>query len=195
MKVLFVSPNTERLTMPVLPLGRALVAAATRRAGHQTRFFDLLGAPDPVAAVCQAITELQPDVIAISTRNVDDQSMQETKFLLAPAQNVMATCRAANYAKLVVGGAGYNIFPDAALAYLDADYGVCGEGEVVFPALLERFQRGQNVIRLPGLYSRGCQPLTARIFAKNLDLLPLPEADLCPSIQIAICQRKQASLL
>ena len=38
MRVLFVSPNTERLNIPVLPLGLALVAAAARRAGHQTRF-------------------------------------------------------------------------------------------------------------------------------------------------------------
>ena len=35
MRVLFVSPNTERLNMPTLPLGLALVASATRRAGQQ----------------------------------------------------------------------------------------------------------------------------------------------------------------
>jgi hypothetical protein len=38
MKALFISPNAERLFMPTLPLGLALVAAATRRAGHETRF-------------------------------------------------------------------------------------------------------------------------------------------------------------
>jgi hypothetical protein len=31
MRVLFASPNTERLAMPVPPLGLALVAAAARR--------------------------------------------------------------------------------------------------------------------------------------------------------------------
>ena len=54
----------------------------------------------------------------------------------------MDVCRAASQVKIVVGGAGYSIFPDAALKYLGADYGVCGEGEVVFPKLLERLQRG-----------------------------------------------------
>ena len=150
MKVLFVSPNTERLNMPTLPLGLALVAAATRRAGHQTRFLDLLAATDPLAAVRQAIGQFQPEVIALSIRNVDDQSMQDTKFLLEPVRDVVAACRAASQAKIVVGGAGYSIFPEAALAYLDADYGVCGEGEVVFPALLERLQRGQDVVRAAG---------------------------------------------
>jgi radical SAM superfamily enzyme YgiQ (UPF0313 family) len=181
MRVLFVSPNTERLNMPVLPLGLALVAAAARRAGHQTRFLDLLGAPDPVAAICQAITRFQPEIIALSMRNVDDQSMQDTRFLLEPVRDVVAACRGASPAKLVVGGAGYSIFPGTALAYLDTDYGVCGEGEVVFPSLLARLQRGQDGVGLPGLYVRGGEPPATRVFAQDLDLLPLPDADLWAS--------------
>ena len=58
-----------------------------------------------MAAVRQAITQVQPEVIALSIRNVDDQSMQETKFLLEPVRNVVAACRAASPAKLVGGGA------------------------------------------------------------------------------------------
>ena len=178
MRVLFVPPNAERLSMPTLPLGLALVAAATRRAGHQTRFLDLLAAPDPPAEVRQAIGEFQPEVIALSVRNVDDQTMLDTKFLLEPVWDVMAACRAASPAKIVVGGAGYSIFPQAALNYVEADYGIAGEGEVVFPALLERLRRGQDATGLPGVHVRGGRAPTARIFAEELDLLPLPEADL-----------------
>ncbi|MGO8746185.1 MAG: B12-binding domain-containing radical SAM protein, partial [Thermoguttaceae bacterium] len=181
MRVLLISPNTERINMPTLPLGLALVATATRRVGHQTRFLDLLRAQEPMAAVRRVIDEFQPTVIALSIRNVDDQSMQDTKFLLEPARDVVAACRAASLAKIVVGGAGYSIFPTAALTYLDADYGVCGEGEVVFPMLLERLQRGQDVVGLPGLYVRGGHPPTTRGFAEDLDLLPMAEAELWTS--------------
>ncbi|MEI8373849.1 MAG: radical SAM protein [Planctomycetota bacterium] len=181
MKVLFISPNAERINMPVLPLGLAMVAAATRRAGHEPRFLDLLGSQDPLAAVRWAIGEFQPAVIALSIRNVDDQSMQDTKFLLEPVQDVVAACRATSQAKIVVGGAGYSIFPEAALAYLNADYGICGEGELVFPVLLERLQQGQDVAGLPAVYVRGGQPPTTRIFAEELDRLPMPEADLWSS--------------
>ena len=180
MRVLFISPNTERLNMPTLPLGLALVAAATHRAGHQTRFLDLLGTPEPMAAVRRAIGQFQPEVIALSIRNVDDQSMQDTKFL-SPVRDVVAACRAASPAKLVVGGAGYSIFPEAALAYLEADYGVCGEGEVVFPALLTRLQQGQDVVGLPGLYVGGAPAPPTSVFAEDLDRLPMPEADLWSS--------------
>ena len=181
MRVLFVSPNTERMNMPTLPLGLALVAAATRRSGHEIQFLDLMAATDSLAAVRQAIEEFRPEVIALSIRNVDDQSMQDTKFLLEPVRDVVAACRAASQAKIVVGGAGYSIFPAAALNYLGADYGICGEGEVVFPVLLKRLQRGLDVAGLLGLYTRSGQPNTTRIFAEDLDLLPMPEAELWAS--------------
>ncbi len=79
----------------------------TGRAGDKpTRFLDLLGTLEPAAAVHQAIGQFQPEIIALSIRNVDDQSMQDTKFLLEPVRDVVAACRAASPAKLVVGGAG-----------------------------------------------------------------------------------------
>lgn len=181
MKILFVSPNTERLYMPALPLGLALVAAATRRAGHDTRYLDLLNTSDPIAAVRGAISDFQPEAIALSVRNIDDQSMQDTKFLLEPIREVVAACRAACPAKVVLGGAGFSIFPEAVLGYLGADYGVCGEGEVVLPLLLERLEMGLDVGDLPGLYvPRRKSPVT-RTFAHDLDRLPLPDADLWES--------------
>ena len=56
----------------------------------------------------------------------------------------------------------------AALKYLGADYGVCGEGEGVFPALLERLQRGLDAVGLPGAYALGGPVPTTRIFAEEL---------------------------
>jgi hypothetical protein len=49
------------------------------------------------------------------------------------------------------------------------------------PVLLERLQRGGDVAGLPGVYVHGGQLPTTRIFAQDLDLLPLPEADLWAS--------------
>jgi radical SAM superfamily enzyme YgiQ (UPF0313 family) len=180
-RVLLISPNTERMNMPTLPLGLALVAAATRRAGHETHLLDLLTAPDPLSAVRRTIDQFQPEVIGLSIRNVDDQSMQDTKFLLEPVRDAVAACQAASQAKLIVGGAGYSIFPEAALEYLGADYGVGGEGEVVFPALLERLERGQDAAGPPGVYVRGGTDPATRVFADELDLLPLPDAELWAS--------------
>ena len=97
------------------------------------------------------------------------------RFLLKPVKNLVSLCRARTNAPIVLGGAGYSMFPDAALAYLGADLGICGEGEVIFPALLERLQQGQDPSGLPGVHvaGRGCQ--AGRQFAPDLDCLPLPD--------------------
>lgn len=182
MRVLLISANTERMNILPLPLGPALVAAATRRAGHDVVLLNLMFEGDTNSAIRQCIAESRPEVIGISVRNIDDQNMDDPKFLLPPVRNVVGTCRSLCDAPIVVGGAGYSIFPECALRYLGADMGVQGEGETIFPVLLERLARGAPVCGLPNLYLPD-QPPRERSFARSLDDLPLPEAALwIPSI-------------
>jgi len=173
--VLLVSANTERINLPALPLGLGLVAAAVRRAGHRTALLDLRAVADPRSALRAAIEQGAPDVIGISVRNIDDQEMESPRFLLGQVRDIVAACRALSEACVVLGGAGYSIFPDAALAYLGADMGVCGEGEVVFPLLLSRLERGEDPSGLPGLHVAGRGAETERVFATDLDGLPFPD--------------------
>ena len=175
MRVLLISANTERINMPAPPLGLGLVAAATRRAGHEVAYLDLFGEAEPLVAVQRAIATGSPEVVGISVRNIDDQDVQTRRFLLEPVKDLVSCCRAYTDAPTVLGGAGYSIFPDAALDYLGADLGIRGEGEVVFPALLERLQQGQDPSGLPGVHLSGKGCRAERQFAPNLDLLPLPD--------------------
>jgi len=177
-KVLFLSANSERINMPTLPLGLGLVATATREAGHEVAFLDLLAEAELETAVRRAIEAESPEVIGISVRNIDDQDIQSRRFLLEPVRDLVSWCRTSSSAPIVLGGAGYSMFPDAALAYLGADLGICGEGEVVFPALLERPQQGRDPFGLPGVHAagRGCQ--AGRHFARDMDGLPLGDGRL-----------------
>jgi radical SAM superfamily enzyme YgiQ (UPF0313 family) len=177
LNVLLVSANTERINIPTLPLGMGLVAASVRAAGHTVAVLDLTTAGDPRSAIGGAVRAHRPDVIGVSVRNIDDQCMENPRFLLAQVREVVAACRACAGAPLVLGGAGYSIFPGAVLAYLGADMGVCGEGEVVFPALLSRLERGEDPSDLPGVYTAG-RSGKARMFARNLDALPFPDEEL-----------------
>ena len=177
MKVLLISANMHTTSMATFPLGLACVAAATRRAGHEAALIDLMFEADPMSAVGDSIGNLCPDVIGISVRNIDDQVMESPQFLLPPVREIVATCRRLSVAPIVLGGAGYSIFPESALRYLGADMGIRGEGEAVFPAVLERMARRAPVSGMPGLYLPG-QPPTGRSFVTNLDDLPLPDAKL-----------------
>jgi radical SAM superfamily enzyme YgiQ (UPF0313 family) len=177
MRVLLISANTERINMTVLPLGLALVAAATRRHGHEVSYLDLLAAEDTEAAIAGAVAGAVPQVIGVSVRNVDDQQMDDPAFLLDGASEVVAACRRLSSAPIVVGGAGYSIFADAALVELGADYGVRGEGEEVFPQLVDCLQQGADPGRLPGVHRPG-QAARPPCHAADLGQLPPPAEEL-----------------
>ena len=112
--------------MVPLPLGLNCVALAAGNAGHQVALIDLMSNADPRAALSEAIGRFDPRVIGISVRNVDNQNMREPRFLLAPVRNIVSLCRLSSDAPIVVGGAGFSLFPLAALRYLEADMGLCG---------------------------------------------------------------------
>jgi len=174
MRVLLISVNTERLYMPTIPLGLECVAAAARCAGHDVELLDLMFRKDPHADLLNKIIEFNPEVIGISVRNIDDQSMERPRFLLESARPVIGWCRDASSAPIVLGGAGYSIFPDEALEYLGADMGVHGEGETTFPEVLDQITQGGDPGALPGVHVRGRKGRTERTYCAALDTLPLP---------------------
>ena len=183
MRVALISANMERMNLLPLPLGPAMVAAACRKAGHDTVLLNLMFERDTRSAIQECVTQFRPEAIGISVRNIDDQNMAEPKFLLPPVVEVVKTCRSLCEAPIVVGGAGYSIFPESTLRYLGADMGICGEGEVAFPALLERLAQGAPVAGVPGVCRPGERP-AERTFAGNLDDLPLPDSGLwIPSVR------------
>jgi radical SAM superfamily enzyme YgiQ (UPF0313 family) len=176
MNVLLVSANTERINMVAMPLGLGLVAAATRRAGHDVTLVDLLNRGAIGTAITDAIAMTQPEVIGISVRNIDDQSRTNPRFLLEQVRGVVLACRANSEATIVLGGAGYSIFPAEALAYLGGDFGIWGDGEVAFPALLEQLVRGREPCEVNGVLraaTRSCSSRAARASPEELDAMPL----------------------
>ena len=151
MRVLLISGNREDSgVMTPLPIGLACVAASTAKAGFEVSFLDLLSTPDWRSATQDAITSLLPDVIGLSVRNIDDQTMVSPRFLLAPLKELITLCRSICGAPIVLGGAGFSIFPESMLAYLGADMGIRGEGETALPNLLTWIEKGSQGLHLPG---------------------------------------------
>lgn len=175
MKVLLVSANTEQINMPAMPLGLACVAEAAKNAGHDVTMLDLMFETDANAVLKKVIAEFRPECIGISVRNIDEQNIETPKFLLDKVKEVVTVCRDLSNTPIVLGGAGYSIFPESALAYLDADFGIEGEGEIAFPALLMRLENNDDLSGIPGLYTRGHGPHQPKTFSNNLDKLTLPE--------------------
>ncbi len=176
MKVLLISANTEKINLLPLPLGLSCVAAATESAGHEAMVLDLMAEGDSESLIRTTIASFDPDVIGISIRNIDDQA-KDGRFLLDEVRCVVQNCRCLSAAPIVLGGAGYSIFPESALTYLEVDMGIQGEGEVAFPTLVDRLARKADLSGTPGLYMRGLGLQGERQYAVNLDSLPVSRAN------------------
>jgi len=175
MKVLLISANREEINMRTWPLGPACVAAAAQGAGHDVEFLDLMRAAEPESSIAEAIRRFRPDVIGVSVRNVDDQKMENPKFLLEDVKQVVSRCKQLSAAPVVLGGAGYSMYPESLLKFLNADMGIQGEGESAFLLLLGRLREKADLTGVPGLYLQGRGMQGDRSFQRNLDAFPLPD--------------------
>jgi radical SAM superfamily enzyme YgiQ (UPF0313 family) len=163
------------INMPVLPLGMAFVARAAEDAGHEVSQINLMAETEALNTLAERIQKVQPDIIGISVRNIDDQVSFQPRFLLDPVKAIVSTCRQNSEAKIVLGGAGYSIFPRHALTYLAADMGIQGEGEQSFVTLLDRLKNDDDLSNIPGLYHADRDIANPPATFKKIDQNPFPQ--------------------
>jgi len=156
MRVLLVACNSCREPYPVYPLGMAVLAASLDAAGHEVDQFDLLAEGWSLESLCDRVRESAPGCVGLSVRNLDnvDSLSAGRRWFGDEAREVVRTVRSATAAPVVVGGAGFSLMPDLVLDHLGADYGIAGEGEEAFPALVAVLEQGGTPPRL----SRGGKP-------------------------------------
>ncbi|MCX8037967.1 MAG: cobalamin-dependent protein, partial [Candidatus Sumerlaeia bacterium] len=131
-RILLISANREILPYPVFPLGVAYVATALTGAGHSVRIFDVnCFEPDAIApALGEAVEGFRPDLVGLSIRNIDNLTFPTSVSYLPEIRALVEGCRAtAPDVPILLGGAGYSLFPEEALAALDADIGLVGDAE------------------------------------------------------------------
>jgi len=177
MRVLLISANREDINMRAWPLGLASVAESTRRSGHKLEILDLMCTEDPEYSIRKVLDNFEPQVIGLSLRNIDTQKMSEPTFFLDGMREIVAVCRGRSSAPIVLGGAGYSIYPSSLLEYLEADMGIQGEGESAFLELIKRFEHGDALYGSPGLYLPKLGRSGPMRLERNLDNLPLPDVE------------------
>ena len=151
MRILLVSANREHLPDPIFPLGLAYIAAAVSEAGHEIDVADLCFGHKPLDNLRNQLANFQPQVIGLSLRNVDNAAYPLTVDYLALHREVVDTLHAASNAPVVLGGSGFSILPQAYMRELDGDWGIAGEGERAFVALLHALEHGLEPASIPGV--------------------------------------------
>lgn len=180
MKILFIASNRLKRVMPPMPLGLASIIATIDESRHEIRVLDLMFSEQPEAEMESVITDFSPDLIAMSIRNIDNQSYLHTEYLLPGIRILVQRCQNLSDATLVIGGPAFTVSPEEIFAYLGPDFGIAGEAEIVFPTLVDRIEGKADCADLPGLVWQGPDgvKMNPPEFIEDLDSLPIPRRDL-----------------
>ena len=155
MKILLISVNREKMPYPVFPLGLAYLARGLRDEGYPAEVLDLCFSQDVFIDLRESLERFQPNLIALSLRNLDNLTYPTAVSYLKEVEEVISVCRRSSSAKLVIGGSGYSLASQELLQYLDVDFGVVGEGEEVLPQLIKSLERGSPISPSPYLLIKG----------------------------------------
>jgi len=170
MRVLMIqTPSVEDHSQErVYPIGIVLLAGCLQGAGHEVSILDMNLKTDPYGALKERLLAFQPEAIGLSLRNIDPLG-NKTSSLISPfivtARLIAAVLP---QARLIVGGTGFSLFPKRLMLEIpELDYGIVGEAEVTFPALLRSID---NPPALPGLCWREGSKIRTSPPATNFDM-------------------------
>lgn len=135
--------------MPTFPLGLASVVASLGR-HHEVRVVDCMFTPHCLEAIAQRLLEFQPELIALSMRNLDNQDSCQPVFYFPEIKEFIDKLRTCSGSPIIIGGSAFNIFPLELADYLEPDFGLVGEGELPFRTFVDTYPN-LNYADIPGL--------------------------------------------
>ncbi len=130
-----------------------MVAEAAEQAGHVVSLLDLMFLADPLRALKAALGKTKYDVIGLSVRNIDNCEMETPRFYIPELISLIEAVRKLTAAPIILGGASLPVMPEEILRATGVTCAVIGDGEAVFPHLLERLGRNEPWEDLPGIAS------------------------------------------
>lgn len=151
--LLLISANRHTSPYPVYPLGISYLKTYLERtiSGIRVDTADCNLLTDE--ELSERIRTLAPRYIGVSFRNVDGANSLDRRGFLPQYKALIDVIRAASDAPVIIGGAGFSIYPQAFMRELGADYGIHGEGEGPLAELIGALERGETQIDIPAVYS------------------------------------------
>jgi radical SAM superfamily enzyme YgiQ (UPF0313 family) len=171
--ILLISANQFDKPYPVYPIGLSYIATylKERLPGYNVEIYDMY--TDGFENLQFIIKELQPKYLGISLRNVDDADSLHGGSFVKNYISVIEIIRSVSNAKVIIGGAGFSIFPEKLFTLLRPDFGIYGEGEKSFYELIQCLDTGSDCRSIEGLVfdSAGKLSINARMnYCCDLDL-------------------------
>jgi len=157
------------------PLGIAYIASSLEKEGHKVGILDSAVLGLTKNETRNAIKNFNPDVVGVTCMTSTIKGALEVSKLTKEVSEDIIT---------VLGGPHMFAFPKETLTYKYVDFGVAGEGEIVFPELILALEDKKKFKDIDGLaykehHNVKFKPATR--FVRNLDSLPFPARHLLPN--------------
>jgi radical SAM superfamily enzyme YgiQ (UPF0313 family) len=153
-KLTLVSANRHTDPYPVYPLGISCLSSylSYRMPLLEIRIIDLM--TSSFDEYVSHLKEFRPDYTGISLRNVDDVNFYKKESFIEHYKQVISITRENSVSQIIIGGAGFSIFPERLFETLNPDFGIYGEGEHSLAELIDALANGGNPENIGGLIFR-----------------------------------------
>jgi radical SAM superfamily enzyme YgiQ (UPF0313 family) len=176
MRVLMINSNRFGPRVAI-PFGLCSVAASIEAAGHEVHILDLCFSRQPSNDISNTINELQPDLLGISVRNIDNAVGYNTYFVLDQVRDeVISPCKDVFSGPIVIGGPAVGISGAEMLRFFDIEFAIGGDGEVTIVEFIKRLEANLPVDGLGGLIRKKRGKIiedNPPLLVKDLNSLPL----------------------
>jgi radical SAM superfamily enzyme YgiQ (UPF0313 family) len=135
MKVLLINPNRYK-SPPVPPLGLEYIAACLEQKGHASTIVDLTFSEKIYRDIDEAIGSFSPDIVGVTVRNIDAVLYHTNEFFLDEIKDIITHIKSKYGLKVIIGGSGISVNPEATREYLTADCAIAGPAEHVINEVL-----------------------------------------------------------
>jgi putative variant cofactor biosynthesis B12-binding/radical SAM domain protein 1 len=159
----------------VYPLGLSRLSSTIPQE-FDKRVIDMNVAADAWAELKQLLDAYQPDVAALSFRNLDPLAGHQASYLSSLKTAALMIEKLVPKARILAGGPAFSLFAERLMLEVpQLDIGLKGEGELVFSRLLEV---APDVKNLPGIVWRNGEQVVVNPAGLKIELDNLPELDL-----------------
>jgi radical SAM superfamily enzyme YgiQ (UPF0313 family) len=145
-KILLIKPRFLGLENQIItqPMGLMYIGATLKKAGHEPKIHDCALDYKDLHILKRTITDWKPDFIGIS---VIITEVEQTKRIMAMIREIMP------FVPVTFGGPWPSAKPEEAIKTFGADFVVLGEGELVFPELIDAINNGRSTESVSGTAS------------------------------------------
>ena len=141
---------------PVSPVGLDYVGTYLMENDEDVYLLDLalIRKDKRMPTLKDTIEKLQPNLIGLPVRNIDDCYCLSRDFMLPSIKEIVNYIRSLTNSPIVIGGVGFSVAPEEVMSFLDVDYGIVGDGEKPMLLLCKALRNEIDFSDVPGLLYR-----------------------------------------